>query len=61
MDVGDTTELGGYVFTFRGVRDVHGPELRRARRRTIEVTRDGQPVATLHPEKRFYRVQRRCR
>ena len=25
MDVGDTTEVAGYVFTYRGVRDVQGP------------------------------------
>ena len=25
MDVGDTTEVAGYTFTFRGVRDVPGP------------------------------------
>ncbi|MEO5770744.1 MAG: cytochrome c-type biogenesis CcmF C-terminal domain-containing protein, partial [Burkholderiaceae bacterium] len=56
MDVGDTTELAGYVFTFRGVADVPGPNYVVARG-TVEVTRNGKPVETMHPEKRIYRVQ----
>ena len=56
MDVGDSTELAGYVFTFRGVRDVPGPNYVAARG-TVEVTRKGQPIQTMHPEKRIYRVQ----
>jgi len=56
MDVGETTELAGYVFTFRGVQDVPGPNYLAARG-TIEVTRNGKPVETMHPEKRIYRVQ----
>ena len=31
MDVGDTTEVAGYTFTFRGVRDVQGPNYVAAR------------------------------
>jgi cytochrome c-type biogenesis protein CcmF len=58
MDLGDTTELGGYVFAFRGVRPVQGPNYDAAQAQ-IEVTRpDGRAVVTLHPEKRVYRVQR---
>ena len=56
MDVGDTTELAGYVFTYRGVRDVQGPNYVAAQG-LIEVTRDGKAVTTLRPEKRLYRVQ----
>ncbi len=41
MGVGDdTTEVGGYTFTLRGVRDVAGPNYRPCRA-TIEVSRDG--------------------
>ena len=56
MAVGDTTEIAGYVFTWRGVRDLQGPNYVAARG-LVEVTRDGKPVATLNPEKRVYRVQ----
>ena len=56
MDIGDTTEMAGYTFTFRGVRDVPGPNYA-AVRGLLEVTRNGKAVATMHPEKRIYRVQ----
>ena len=53
MDVGDTTEIGDYVFTFRGVREVPGPNYRAAEG-TIDVTENGRPIVTLHPQKRIY-------
>jgi cytochrome c-type biogenesis protein CcmF len=56
MNVGDSTEAYGYTFTYRGVRDVPGPNYQAAQG-TVDVTRNGQPVTTLHPEKRIYRVQ----
>ncbi|HSQ72792.1 MAG TPA: heme lyase CcmF/NrfE family subunit [Rubrivivax sp.] len=56
MQVGDTTEIAGYTFTFRGVRDVLGPNYEAARG-TIEVTRGERAVVTMQPEKRVYRVQ----
>ena len=56
MDIGDTTEMAGYTFTFRGVRDVPGPNYAAARG-LLEVTRNGKAVATMRPEKRVYRVQ----
>jgi cytochrome c-type biogenesis protein CcmF len=56
MDVGDTTEVAGYVFTYRGVREIQGPNYAGAQG-LIEVTRDGKAVATMRPEKRIYRVQ----
>jgi cytochrome c-type biogenesis protein CcmF len=56
MDVGDTTEIAGYLFTFRGVRDLAGPNYAAARG-TVEVTHNGKPLTTMHPEKRIYRVQ----
>jgi cytochrome c-type biogenesis protein CcmF len=53
MEVGDTTEIGDYVFTFRGARNVAGPNYSAAQG-TIEVTEGGRVVAALHPEKRLY-------
>jgi cytochrome c-type biogenesis protein CcmF len=55
MDVGDTTEVLGYTFTFRGVESLPGPNYRAAQG-TLEVTRDGKPVTTLRPEKRNFPV-----
>jgi len=57
MAAGDTAELAGYVFTFRGLRNVRGPNYD-ALQGLVEVTRDSSPVAVLRPEKRVYRVQR---
>ena len=56
MQVGDTTEIAGYVFTFRGVREVDGPNYA-AVRGTIDVTKGDRAVVTMSPEKRVYRVQ----
>jgi len=53
MEVGSYAELAGYSFSFRGITEHAGPNYRAARG-TIEVSKDGQPVATLHPEKRIY-------
>ena len=53
MQVGDTTEIRGLVFTFRGVSEATGPNYRAARGQ-IDVTENGKPVVTLRPEKRFY-------
>jgi cytochrome c-type biogenesis protein CcmF len=54
---GQSTEVNGMAFTFRGVREREGPNFD-AVRGTIEVARGGQVFATLHPEKRVYRVQK---
>jgi cytochrome c-type biogenesis protein CcmF len=56
MSVGDTTQVGDYTFRFMGVREVRGPNYVAARG-TLEVTRDGSPVATMSPDKRVYAVQ----
>ncbi|WP_428425143.1 heme lyase CcmF/NrfE family subunit [Methylibium sp.] len=57
MAVGDTTEAAGYVFAFRGLKQVQGPNYDGVQG-LIEVTRGGRPVALMQPEKRIYRVQR---
>jgi cytochrome c-type biogenesis protein CcmF len=56
MHVGDTTEIHGNVFTFRGVHEVPGPNYTAARGLLV-VTREGREIAQMHPEKRVYRVQ----
>ncbi len=56
MEVGDSTTVNGYTFTFRGAREVAGPNYD-AMRGLVEVTRDGKLVARMEPEKRIYRVQ----
>ncbi|NMF98733.1 heme lyase CcmF/NrfE family subunit [Aromatoleum toluolicum] len=53
---GDTAQLAGYTFTFRGVADAPGPNYAAARA-TIDVSRGGVKFATLTPEKRFYEAQ----
>jgi len=56
MTAGDTVAVGGYQFRLEGLKDVHGPNYE-ATRGIFSVTRDGRPVATLYPEKRFFTVQ----
>ena len=53
MAVGDQQELGGYRFEMLSVGQQAGPNYL-ADQAVFEVTRDGQPVATLIPEKRRY-------
>ncbi len=56
MGIGDTTEAGGFVYTFQGVRQVEGPNFD-AVQGLVVVSRNGREVAQLKPEKRVYRVQ----
>ncbi len=58
MKPGDAVTMAGYEFTFEGAREVPGPNYF-ATRGTFTVARDGQPVVTLHPEKRQYPVEGR--
>jgi len=57
LDIGGTTELAGYRFKLVSVDEVKGPNYVAARG-TFEVTQGGTKVATLHPEKRIYTVQK---
>ena len=57
MRPGDTVDLAGYAVTFKDAGTVQGPNYT-ALRGTFEVTRNGKPVATLHPEKRNYPAER---
>jgi len=49
----ETKTIGGLDFRFRGVEHAQGPNYQ-ADQGTIEVSRDGHPVATLNPQKRQY-------
>jgi cytochrome c-type biogenesis protein CcmF len=57
MQPGDAASLAGYSFKLEGIADRQGPNYV-ARRATFVVTRDGRPIATLTPERRFYPVER---
>lgn len=55
MKPGDAVSLAGYDFTFEGVQKVRGPNYL-ADQAEFNVTREGEFVAKLRPEKRFYSV-----
>ena len=55
LDVGQSVEVAGDTYTFRGVAPRRGPNYD-ATVATIEVSRNGTTVATLHPQKRAYRA-----
>ena len=54
---GDAFPVGGYALRLDGVAHARGPNYD-AERATVTVFRDGREIATLHPEKRLYDVQR---
>jgi cytochrome c-type biogenesis protein CcmF len=54
---GETLALGRYAYRFESIREIEGPNYNGVRAE-VTVLRDGQPVATLHPERRNYWVQR---
>jgi cytochrome c-type biogenesis protein CcmF len=56
MAVGDSTTVRGYVFTFKGMKEIQGPNYD-ASRATMEISRNGSLITELNPEKRVYRVQ----
>ncbi|MDP2196279.1 MAG: heme lyase CcmF/NrfE family subunit [Rhodocyclaceae bacterium] len=53
MAPNETVVVGGYTFTFIGVRHAEGPNYRTAIG-TMELSKDGRMLRTLHPEKRNY-------
>jgi cytochrome c-type biogenesis protein CcmF len=53
LGIGETTVLEGYEFRFDGTKNVQGPNYR-AIEGTVVISRDGEQVTTLHPQKRFY-------
>ena len=53
MEPGDTVQVGGYGFRLIGVKSAPGPNYR-ASVGTVELSRDGRVLKTMHPEKRQY-------
>jgi cytochrome c-type biogenesis protein CcmF len=53
---GEEISVQGYTFEFQGAREVQGPNFNAAEG-TVVVSRDGEVVTTLHPQKRTYLVQ----
>ncbi|HKO88135.1 MAG TPA: heme lyase CcmF/NrfE family subunit [Burkholderiales bacterium] len=56
LEIGQSVQIGDYGFRFQGVREVQGPNYRAAEG-SVEVSKNGSPFETLHPQKRFYNVQ----
>jgi cytochrome c-type biogenesis protein CcmF len=54
--VGDSFSVGGYQWILLGLDDAPGPNYR-ARVATIEVLRDGRPLAMMKPERRMFTSQ----
>jgi len=54
---GESVTLQGYTFAFKSSREVEGPNYQ-AIESEVVVTEGDRHVATLHPQKRVYRVQR---
>jgi cytochrome c-type biogenesis protein CcmF len=57
LGVGETVAFGRHAYRFDQLEPVEGPNYDGVRAQ-VTVLRDGLPVAVLHPEKRFYWVQR---
>ena len=57
MEIGESVQVGAYAFKFDGTQRVNGPNYIAARG-TVEVTRNGAKLTTMHPEKRIYTVQK---
>ena len=53
LAVGEAASVGGYDFRLMSLKDVQGPNFI-AVEGEVAVSRDGRPVATLHPQKRLY-------
>jgi cytochrome c-type biogenesis protein CcmF len=53
MVIGDTVSVGGYTFRLLGMHEEPGPNYK-ADVGDVELSRDGQILRTLHPEKRAY-------
>lgn len=53
LDVGQSYEMGGYDFNFKGAVHLQGPNYEGDRGEVV-ITRNGEPVTVLYPEKRNY-------
>ncbi|WP_233141576.1 heme lyase CcmF/NrfE family subunit [Aggregatibacter actinomycetemcomitans] len=57
MHVGDTVQIAGYDFTFKGISDANGPNYIGGKAQ-IDIHRDGKKETTLYAEKRLYTVSK---
>jgi len=57
VKVGESVEIGDYAFRFDGVQNHRGPNYD-ARRATIAISENGEPLTVLYPEKRIYNVDK---
>ncbi|TYB17192.1 heme lyase CcmF/NrfE family subunit [Aggregatibacter actinomycetemcomitans] len=57
MHVGDTVQITGYDFTFKGISDANGPNYIGGKAQ-IDIHRDGKKETTLYAEKRLYTVSK---
>ncbi|MFZ0060695.1 MAG: heme lyase CcmF/NrfE family subunit [Pyrinomonadaceae bacterium] len=53
MSTGDMVSVGGYDFRLKGIREVPGPNYR-AVRAEIDISKNGNVMRTMYPEKRSY-------
>jgi len=53
---GETLQLGEYQLLFRGITPAEGPNYK-GLRGEMEISRRGERIAVVHPEKRLYRVR----
>jgi cytochrome c-type biogenesis protein CcmF len=53
---GETLKLGAYDLKFKGLEEVQGPNYV-ALRADMDLSRGGELIATVHPQKRTYRVR----
>jgi cytochrome c-type biogenesis protein CcmF len=56
MTPGDSQSIAGYDFRFLGTRDVEGPNFSAVEGEVL-VSKEGEEIALLQPQKRVYRVQ----
>ncbi|MGD8696335.1 MAG: cytochrome c-type biogenesis CcmF C-terminal domain-containing protein, partial [Gammaproteobacteria bacterium] len=56
MTPGDTRSIAGYDFRFLGSRDVEGPNFSAVEGEVL-VSKEGEEITLLQPQKRVYRVQ----
>ena len=53
--IGETVTVGGFGITLKGVEEVPGPNYT-ASRATFDISKDGETIAVMQPEKRTYRM-----
>lgn len=54
---GQSMREAGYTWTLQSLTNLQGPDFN-AKQATLQVSRNGHPIATLNPERRFFPIQR---